>query len=40
MIRTRSLRGLAVALFVTYAAMAATPAAQADPTGAQSELTG
>jgi len=39
MIRTRSLRGLAVALFVTCAAMAATPAVQADPTGAQSELT-
>lgn len=39
MIRTRSSRGLAVALFITCAAMAATPVAQADPTGAQSELT-
>jgi hypothetical protein len=39
MIRTRGLRGLAVALFVACAAMAATPVAQADPTGAQSELT-
>ena len=30
MIRTRGLRGLAVALFVACAAMAATPVAQAD----------
>jgi hypothetical protein len=39
MIRTRGLRGLAIILFVACAAMAAIPAAQADPTGAQSELT-
>jgi hypothetical protein len=39
MIRTRGLRGLVVTLFTACAAMAATPAAQADPTGAQSELT-
>ena len=39
MIQTRSLRGLAVALFLACAAMAAVPAAQADPTGAQSQLT-
>ena len=39
MIRTRGHRGLAVALFVTCAAMAATAVAHADPAGAQSELT-
>jgi hypothetical protein len=39
MIRKRGLRGLVVALFAACAAMAATPVAQADPTGAQSELT-
>jgi hypothetical protein len=38
-IRTRGLRGLTVALFVICAAMAATPTVQADPAGAQSELT-
>jgi hypothetical protein len=38
-IRTGGFRRLAIALFVTCAAMAATPAAQADPTGAQSGLT-
>lgn len=39
MIRTRGLRGVAVALFLACAAMVATPVAQADPTGAQSKLT-
>jgi hypothetical protein len=39
MIRTRGLRGLAVALLAACTAMAAIPAAHADPTGAQSELT-
>jgi len=39
MIPRRGLRGLAVALFMACAAMAATPVAQADPTGAQSALT-
>lgn len=39
MIRTRGLRRLVVALFATCAVMAAIPAAQADPTGAQSQLT-
>jgi hypothetical protein len=39
MIRARGLRGLTVTLFVAYAALALTPVAQADPTGAQSELT-
>jgi hypothetical protein len=39
MIRTIGFRGLVVALFAACAAMVAAPAAQADPTGAQSELT-
>jgi hypothetical protein len=39
MIPRRGLRGLAVALFMACAVMAATPAVQADPTGAQSALT-
>jgi hypothetical protein len=39
MIRTRGLRGLVAALFAAWVAMAATPAAHADPTGAQSTLT-
>ena len=39
MIPRRCLRGLAVALIMACAAMAATPAAQAEPTGAQSALT-
>jgi hypothetical protein len=39
MIPRRGLRGLPVALFMACAAMAATPVAQADPTGAQSALT-
>src|SRR6266550_5540026 len=38
-IRTRGLRDLIVALFAAGAAMIVTPAAQADPTGAQSALT-
>jgi len=39
MIRTRGLRGIVVAVFAASAGLAATPAAQADPTGAQSDLT-
>ena len=39
MIRRFGIRGPAVGLFATCAAMAAAPAAQADPTGAMSALT-
>jgi hypothetical protein len=39
MIGARGLRRLVVALFVACAALALAPVAQADPTGAQSELT-
>ena len=39
MIRTRGLWRLIVTLFAACAAMAVIPVAQADPTGAQSELT-
>jgi hypothetical protein len=39
MSRTSSLRALIVILFAVCAATVAAPAAQADPTGAQSELT-
>jgi hypothetical protein len=39
MVRARGLRGLLVAAFAASAGIAATPAAQADPTAAQSELT-
>jgi hypothetical protein len=39
MTRTHGLRGLAVALLVAGVGMLAAPAVQAEPTGAQSELT-
>jgi hypothetical protein len=39
MIRICGFRGLAVGLFAACAAMVAAPAAQADPTGAMSDLT-
>ncbi len=39
MIRTCGVRGLVVAVLAACAALAAAPAAQADPTGAMSELT-
>jgi hypothetical protein len=39
MIRAHGLRSFVVILFVAVAGMAATPAAQADPAGARSDLT-